>query len=69
MDLLPFFADAILALSLHIKFAFMGQQLDLDSRTSLLPWAANKLGFQLAQAAFGRSDHIINGRVTAPHLC
>jgi hypothetical protein len=33
----PFFANAILTLSLHVKFAFMGEQLDFDSRTHLFP--------------------------------
>src|SRR5208337_213558 len=65
----PLFTDAVLALSLHIKFAFMGQQLDVQSRTNLLPRAANQLGLQLAQSAFRRSNQIVNRRLTAAHLC
>src|SRR5208282_5565989 len=65
----PLFTDAVLALSLHIKFAFMGQQLDVQSRTNLLPRAANQLGLQLAQSAFGRSNQIVNRRLTVAHLC
>src|SRR5271166_1001629 len=63
------FADAVLALSLHVEFAFMGKQLDVQSRTNLLPWAANQLGLQLAQSAFRRSHQIVNGRLTVAHLC
>src|SRR5208282_117391 len=65
----PLFADAVSALSLHVKFAFMGQQLDVQSRMNLLPWEANQLGLQLAQAAFGRSNQIVNRRLTVAHLC
>src|SRR5208283_5125415 len=60
------FADAVLALSLHVKFAFMGQQLDVQSRTNLLPWAANQLGLQLAQSAFRRPHQIDKW---AAHCC
>ena len=57
-----------MTLSEKVQFIFLGHDFDFDTGTHALPGTFQQIGFQLAQAALGCSNQVINRRNACAHL-